>query len=69
MGRQRRSRISPYLLGIASLFDFLNVLAPPRRRLELPTVYEALSADWKAVGSDIAHAMQRYAHKHPEVLR
>jgi hypothetical protein len=66
---EKASRWSAYLLGLASIFDFSNALTPPRRHLQLPTAYEAIRADWEAVGSDIARAMQRFAAEHPEALR
>jgi hypothetical protein len=67
--QRKTSQLWAYLCGVASLFDFTGSLTRRRAPLTLPSVYEAFRSDWQAVGSDIAHAMQKFASQHPEVLK
>jgi hypothetical protein len=60
--RRRRSKVStsPYLRGIASMFDFANAMGPRPRSVSF-----ALQRNWDQLGRAFYKAIERHAEDRP----
>lgn len=52
--------ISPFILGIARLFDFAQVLNLPGSKTAVDVDKTALHNDWVALGKDMQKAIDKY---------
>lgn len=50
--------LNPYVLGIARIFDFAQLINQPGKMSAEQIDYEALKSDWEALGNDMWHAME-----------